>query len=306
MKTTATNGPTGFLRVPLHLTSGIGPSSESRHSAVTACVSSGRSPIGPNLRSGTRVAVPRCRGRLSLTRRLRCCDPTLQMPSHWERDFGGQYSCRWTTIPNRIPVRSSKATVPRLRGKSYCTATSGRPKTAGPFPASPIPSWRRSQAIGDMRIRWNRAAMRRFAAPFAAERPRQCELSEIDERAARRLLDGGRRLRTSVKKPLGLWSPDRHWLLPIVAAGGVQWKALNADSRATFFPSREWSQATEDRSQAVRGLLRRMHGRCRIHRRRRSPPWQDEARRLDQRPPQPPAELHSGRCVRVHTISAVD
>ena len=67
---------------------------------------------------------------------------TVLRPSDSDAELSGSrlrwaVFLRWTTIPSRVPVRSSKATVPRLPGRSSCTATSGRPMTAGPFPASP-------------------------------------------------------------------------------------------------------------------------------------------------------------------------
>ena len=131
--TTPKGFPTGLSRARLSPTVGAGPLSESRLSAVEACVNSDRSPIGRSLRSGGKVATPRCHGKRSLTPRSPCCGPATRMPSRPEHGFAGPCSSRWTTILSRVPVRSSKARAPRLPGRSSCTATSGRPRTADPF-----------------------------------------------------------------------------------------------------------------------------------------------------------------------------
>ena len=137
MRTTKEVFPTGLSRAALSQTSGAGPLWEPRHAAAKACVDSDRCQIGRNLRSCGTVATPLCPGKLSPTPQSPCCGPATRMPSCREHAFAGPCSSRWTTIPSRVPVRSSKAMVPRLPGRSSCTATSGRPMTAGPFPASP-------------------------------------------------------------------------------------------------------------------------------------------------------------------------
>ena len=128
---------------------------------MNACVYSGRSPVGRNFRSGRTVATPRCDGKLSLTRRSPCCGPATRMPRCRERGFAGPCSSHWTTIPLRVPVRSSKARGPRLPGRSSCTATSGRPRTAGPFPAS-----RRILAVPQMMTTCAFVGIARYAKVF--------------------------------------------------------------------------------------------------------------------------------------------
>ena len=129
--------PTGFSRARSIPTNGAGPLWASRHGAMRPCANSGRGRIDRNLRSGRTVATPRYPGKLWPTPRSPCCGPATWKPSGRERGFAGPCSSRWTTIPSRVPVRLSKAWVPRLPGRSSCTATSGRLRTAGPFPASP-------------------------------------------------------------------------------------------------------------------------------------------------------------------------
>ena len=94
---------------------------------------------------------------------------------------------------------------------------------------------------GDMRIRWNRALYEDLLLPLLPSAVANAVVG-VDERAARRLLEAvaGSDI---VKNRLALVT-RRHWLLPIVAAGGVQWKALDADSRPVLSIPR-WSQAPE-------------------------------------------------------------
>ena len=136
MSATTEGIPTSLSRATSFPTIGAGPLWESRHAAVRVCANSGRGRIGRNLRSGRTVATPRSPEKLSPTPRSPCFGPATWTPSGQERGFAGPCSSRWTTVPSRDPVRSSNARVPRQLGRSPCTATSGRPRTVGPFPAS--------------------------------------------------------------------------------------------------------------------------------------------------------------------------
>ena len=239
-RTTADVLAIGLSRAILSPTLGAGPSWEPRHAVAKACVNSGRSPIGRNLRGGRTVATPRSHGKHSLTPRSPCCGPAARMPSCREHGFAGPCSSRWTTIPSRVPVRSSKAMVPRLPGRSSCTATSGRPRTAGPFPASPrilaMP-----QVMAAMRIRWNRALCDDLLLPLLPSALANA-VGGVDEHAAWKLMDAVVQS-DMVKNRLALVR-RRHWLLPIVAAGGVRWKALDANSCPVLSVPR-WSEAPE-------------------------------------------------------------
>ena len=94
---------------------------------------------------------------------------------------------------------------------------------------------------GGMRIRWNRALCDELLLPLLPSALANAVVG-VDERAARRLLDAVVRS-DMVKNRLALIR-RRHWLLPIVAAGGVQWKALDASS-CPVLSIPKWSQAPE-------------------------------------------------------------
>ena len=94
---------------------------------------------------------------------------------------------------------------------------------------------------GGMRIRWNRALCEDLLLPLLPSALANAVVG-VDERAARRLLDAVVRS-DMVKNRLALIR-RRHWLLPIVAAGGVQWKALDASS-CPVLSIPKWSQAPE-------------------------------------------------------------
>ena len=94
---------------------------------------------------------------------------------------------------------------------------------------------------GGMRTRWNRALCEDLLLPLLPSALANAVVG-VDERAARRLLDAVV-CSDMVKNRLALVR-RRHWLLPIVAAGGVRWKALGANSCPVLSVPR-WSEAPE-------------------------------------------------------------
>ena len=94
---------------------------------------------------------------------------------------------------------------------------------------------------GRMRIRWNRALCEDLLLPLLPSALANAVVG-VDEHAAWKLLDAVVRS-DMVKNRLALVR-RRHWLLPIVAAGGVRWKALDASS-CTVLSIPKWSQAPE-------------------------------------------------------------
>ena len=94
---------------------------------------------------------------------------------------------------------------------------------------------------GDMRIRWNRALCEDLLLPLLPSALAKA-VDGVDEHAARRLLAAVARS-DMVKKRLASVR-RRHWLLPIVAAGGVRWKALDASS-CPVLAIPKWNQAPE-------------------------------------------------------------
>ena len=94
---------------------------------------------------------------------------------------------------------------------------------------------------GDTRIRWNRALCEDLLLPLLPSTLANAVVG-VDERAARRLLHAVV-CSDMVKNRLALVR-RRHWLLPIVAAGGVRWKALDASS-CPVLSIPKWSQAPE-------------------------------------------------------------
>ena len=108
---------------------------------------------------------------------------------------------------------------------------------------------------GDMRIRWNRALCEDLLLPLLPSALANAVV-RVDEGAAWRLVDAVVRS-DMVKNRVALvrrrhWllpivaagGVHRHWLLPIVAAGGVQWKALDASS-CPVLSIPKWSRAPE-------------------------------------------------------------
>ena len=94
---------------------------------------------------------------------------------------------------------------------------------------------------GGMRTRWNRALCEDLLLPLLPSALANAVVG-VDERAARRLLDAVV-CSDMVKNRLALVR-RRHRLLPIVAAGGVRWKALGANSCPVLSVPR-WSEAPE-------------------------------------------------------------
>ena len=98
-------------------------------------------------------------------------------------------------------------------------------------------------AAGDrgMRIRWNRALCEELLLPLLPSTLANA-VAGVDEHAVRRLLDAV--VRTDMVKNRVVSVIRRHWLLPIVAARGVRWKALDANS-CPVLSIPNWSQAPE-------------------------------------------------------------
>ena len=78
-----------------------------------------------------------------------------------------------------------------------------------------------------MRVRWNRALCEELLLPLLPSTLANAVVG-VDERAARRLL--GAVVRADMVKNRLALVRRRHWLLPVVAADGVLWKALDASS----------------------------------------------------------------------------
>ena len=107
---------------------------------------------------------------------------------------------------------------------------------------------------GDMRIRWNRALCEDLLLPLLPSALANAVVG-VDERAARRLL--GAVVRSDMVKDHLASVRRRHWLLPIVAAGGVRWNALDANA-CPVLSIPKWSQAPE----AVRRQFVAYCGKC--------------------------------------------
>lgn len=93
---------------------------------------------------------------------------------------------------------------------------------------------------GDMRIRWNRALCEGLLLPLLPSAFANAVVG-VDERVARKLLDAV--ARSDMVKNRMVSVRRRHWLLPIVAAGGVRWKALDANSCPVVLSIPKWCQA---------------------------------------------------------------
>ena len=94
---------------------------------------------------------------------------------------------------------------------------------------------------GDMRIRWNSALYEDLLLPLLPSALANAVVG-VDDRVARKLLDAVVRA-DMVKNRLDTVM-RRHWLLPIVAACGVRWKALPARSYPVLSIPK-WSQVSE-------------------------------------------------------------
>ncbi len=94
---------------------------------------------------------------------------------------------------------------------------------------------------GDMRIRWNRAVCDDLLLPLLPGALANA-VAGVDERAARRLLKAV--VNSDMLKNRLAQVRQRHWLLPIVTANGVRWKALDANA-VPVLSIPNWSQAPE-------------------------------------------------------------
>ena len=97
--------------------------------------------------------------------------------------------------------------------------------------------------VGDdgVRVRWNRALCEELLLPLLPSTLANAVVG-VDERAARRLL--GAVVRADMVKNRLALVRRRHWLLPIITADGIQWKALEANTYPVLSIPR-WNQAPE-------------------------------------------------------------
>ena len=93
----------------------------------------------------------------------------------------------------------------------------------------------------DMRVRWNRALCEDLLLPLLPSALANAVVG-VNERVARRLL--GAVLRSAVVKNHLALVRRRHWLLPIIAADGIRWKALDAKV-CPVLSIPNWNQAPE-------------------------------------------------------------
>ena len=94
---------------------------------------------------------------------------------------------------------------------------------------------------GDMRIRWNRALCEDLLLPLLPSALANA-VAGVDERAARMLVDTV--VRSDIVKNRLDFVRRRHRLLPVVAAHGVRWRALDANA-CPILSIPKWSQAPE-------------------------------------------------------------
>ena len=94
---------------------------------------------------------------------------------------------------------------------------------------------------GDMRIRWNRTLCLDLLLPLLPSALANAVVG-VDEYTARRLLDAV--VRSDLVKNRSDFVKRRHWLLPVVAADGVRWRALDANALPVMSIP-EWSHAPE-------------------------------------------------------------
>ncbi|MCY3840761.1 MAG: hypothetical protein OXH09_19285, partial [Gammaproteobacteria bacterium] len=91
----------------------------------------------------------------------------------------------------------------------------------------------------DMRVRWNRALCERLLLPLLPRAFAEAA-GPVEEHVARRLLSAV--VRSSIVKDSLDFVRRHHWLLPVIAEHGVQWKAIDADAcRVLSIPN--WSEA---------------------------------------------------------------
>ena len=100
-----------------------------------------------------------------------------------------------------------------------------------------------SASDGDMRIRWNQALCDNLLLPLLPSVLAKA-VDKVDERAARSLLATVARSDMIKVESRRVSVRRRHWLLPIVAEGGVRWKALDANSRPVLSIPK-WNRASD-------------------------------------------------------------
>ena len=92
-----------------------------------------------------------------------------------------------------------------------------------------------------MRVRWNRTLCEELLLPLLPRALANAVVG-VDERAARRLLDAV--VHADMLKGRLALVQRRHWLLPIIAAGGVRWKAIDANA-CPVLSIPKWNEAPE-------------------------------------------------------------
>ena len=112
--------------------------------------------------------------------------------------------------------------------------------------AAPEPARSRTDGKTDTsrrvtRIRWNRTLCEDLLLPLLPNALANAVVG-VDQRAARRLLDGVARSDMVENRLVSV--RQRHWLLPVVDASGVRWTALEADSH-TVLSIPQWNEAPE-------------------------------------------------------------
>ena len=92
-----------------------------------------------------------------------------------------------------------------------------------------------------MRVRWNRVLCEKLLLPLLPSALANAVVG-VDERAARRLLGAVVRADIVENRLALVW--QRHWLLPIITADGIRWKALNANAYPVLSIPK-WNQVPE-------------------------------------------------------------
>ena len=137
-------------------------------------------------------------------------------------------------------MRSSKAWLPHPLGKSSCTVTFGRPQDRRSIPGV-------TEDIGDgdddgnIRFRWNRTLCEELLLPLLPSALANA-VAGIEELVVRKLLDVV--ACSNLVANHGASIKRRDWLLPIIAADGVRWRALDAGS-CPVLSIPQWSKAPE-------------------------------------------------------------
>ena len=206
---------------------------------MIACASSGRSPIGRNLRSGTTVAIPQM-PRKALAHAaitvLRPDDPNAQ-------PLGTRL--RWAVF---LPLDDG----PEPRSSEIVESTGTSPAWEIILHGYFWPSQDRRSIPGvtdpgdgandtGMRYRWNRAVCENLLLPLLPSALAKA-VNKVEERVARELLDAV--VKSKIVRDRSDAVKHRHWLLPLVAADGVRWEVRYAkECRVMSIP--RWRQAPE-------------------------------------------------------------